>query len=63
MAFLAYTLGLRHAFHADHIGAIDNTIRKLVHQKENPNGVGFFFSFGHSTVVLLMAVVTVYTVH
>ena len=63
MAFLAYTLGLRHAFDADHIAAIDNTVRKLVHQKENPIGVGFFFSFGHSTVVLLMAVVTVYTVH
>jgi len=53
MAFLTYTLGLRHAFDADHITAI-NTVRKLVHQKENPNGVDFFFSFGHSTVVLLL---------
>ncbi|WP_090639948.1 HoxN/HupN/NixA family nickel/cobalt transporter [Neobacillus massiliamazoniensis] len=56
MAFLAYTLGLRHAFDADHIAAIDNTVRKLVQQKKNPIGVGFFFSLGHSSVVFLMAV-------
>lgn len=56
MAFLSYTLGLRHAFDADHIAAIDNTVRKLVQQKKNPTGVGFFFSLGHSTVVLIMAV-------
>lgn len=43
MAFLAYTFGLRHAFDADHIAAIDNTVRKLVQQKQNPVGVGFFF--------------------
>jgi high-affinity nickel-transport protein len=58
MGFLAYTLGLRHAFDADHIAAIDNTVRKLVQQGENPTGVGFFFSLGHSTVVTLMAVAT-----
>jgi high-affinity nickel-transport protein len=57
MAFVAYTLGLRHAFDADHIAAIDNTIRKLVQQKKNPVGVGFFFSIGHSSVVFLMAFV------
>ncbi|RKP50175.1 HoxN/HupN/NixA family nickel/cobalt transporter [Cohnella endophytica] len=55
---LAYTLGLRHAFDADHIAAIDNTVRKLVQQKENPIGVGFYFSLGHSTVVFCMAIIT-----
>ena len=52
MGILAYTLGLRHAFDADHIAAIDNTVRKLLQQKRNPVGVGFYFSIGHSTVVL-----------
>ena len=53
---LAYTFGLRHAFDADHISAIDNTTRKLLQQGKRPVGVGFFFSVGHSTVVLLIAV-------
>jgi high-affinity nickel-transport protein len=53
---LAYTLGMRHAFDADHIAAIDNTTRKLVHEGKRPLGVGFFFSLGHSTIVLLVAV-------
>ena len=53
---LAYTFGLRHAFDADHISAIDNTTRKLLQQNHKPVGVGFFFSLGHSTVVLLIAV-------
>jgi nickel/cobalt transporter (NiCoT) family protein len=53
---LAYTFGLRHAFDADHISAIDNTTRKLLQQGHKPVGVGFFFSLGHSTVVLLIAV-------
>jgi len=53
---LAYTFGLRHAFDADHISAIDNTTRKLLQQHHKPVGVGFFFSLGHSTVVLLIAV-------
>jgi high-affinity nickel-transport protein len=52
---LAYTFGLRHAFDADHISAIDNTTRKLLHDGHKPMGVGFFFSLGHSTVVLLIA--------
>lgn len=60
--FLAYALGLRHAFDVDHIVAIDNTVRKLVQQKENPAGAGFFFSLGHSTVVLLMVLVTALSV-
>jgi nickel/cobalt transporter (NiCoT) family protein len=55
MGVLAYTLGLRHGFDVDHIAAIDNTIRKLAQEDENPLGVGFYFSMGHSTVVLLMA--------
>ena len=53
---LAYTFGLRHAFDADHIAAIDNTTRKLLHEGGRPVGVGFFFSIGHSTVVLLIAI-------
>lgn len=53
MGLLAYTLGLRHAFDADHIAAIDNTVRKLIQQQRNPLGVGFYFSIGHSTVVFL----------
>src|SRR5215467_3902058 len=53
---LAYTFGLRHAFDADHIAAIDNTTRKLLQRGEKPVGVGFFFSLGHSTVVFLIAV-------
>src|SRR5437762_9744747 len=53
---LAYTFGLRHAFDADHISAIDNTTRKLLQSGNKPVGVGFFFSLGHSTVVFLIAV-------
>src|SRR5262249_35575765 len=53
---LAYTLGMRHAFDADHIAAIDNTTRKLLSDGQRPLGVGFFFSLGHSTVVFALAV-------
>src|SRR5712664_3922427 len=53
---LAYTFGLRHAFDADHISAIDNTTRKLLQEGRKPVGVGFFFSLGHSPVVFLIAV-------
>ncbi|HEY7052871.1 MAG TPA: HoxN/HupN/NixA family nickel/cobalt transporter [Mycobacterium sp.] len=52
----AYTLGLRHAFDADHIAAIDNTTRKLMADGQRPLAVGFFFSLGHSTVVFGLAV-------
>jgi high-affinity nickel-transport protein len=52
---LAYTFGLRHAFDADHIAAIDNTTRKLLQDGKRPLGTGFFFSLGHSTVVLTLA--------
>ncbi|WP_274651159.1 HoxN/HupN/NixA family nickel/cobalt transporter [Paenibacillus humicola] len=58
LGILAYTLGMRHAFDADHIAAIDNTVRKLVQQKKSAMGVGFFFSLGHSSVVCIMAVIT-----
>ncbi|BBZ52004.1 HoxN/HupN/NixA family nickel/cobalt transporter [Mycobacterium heidelbergense] len=51
----AYTLGLRHAFDADHIAAIDNTTRKLMSDGQRPLAVGFFFSLGHSTVVFALA--------
>jgi high-affinity nickel-transport protein len=60
---IAYTLGLRHAFDADHIAAIDNTVRKLVQQKEDPAGVGFFFSLGHSSVVFVMAMLTAFSIN
>ncbi|GGB40425.1 nickel/cobalt efflux system [Flexivirga endophytica] len=47
----AYTLGMRHAFDADHIAAIDNTTRKLLSDGKRPMSVGFWFSLGHSSVV------------
>ncbi|HEY5471873.1 MAG TPA: hypothetical protein VIK32_01640, partial [Candidatus Limnocylindrales bacterium] len=50
----AYTLGMRHAFDADHIAAIDNTTRKLMGQGKRPLSVGFWFSLGHSSVVFVM---------
>ena len=52
----AYTLGMRHAFDADHIGAIDGTTRKLMADGQRPLSVGFFFSLGHSSVVFLLTV-------
>jgi len=56
-AFLAYALGLRHAVDADHIAAIDNVTRKLMQDGQRPVAVGFFFSLGHSTVVVLASAV------
>jgi len=53
---LAYTLGMRHAFDADHIAAIDNTTRKLVSEGKRPLSTGFFFSLGHSSVVFALAI-------
>jgi high-affinity nickel-transport protein len=55
----AYTLGLRHAFDADHIAAIDNTTRKLMAEGQRPLSVGFFFSLGHSTVVVALGALVV----
>jgi len=53
----AYAFGLRHAFDADHIAAIDNTTRKLLADGKRPMGVGFFFSLGHSTIVFALSFV------
>ncbi|NTF87225.1 HoxN/HupN/NixA family nickel/cobalt transporter [Agrobacterium rhizogenes] len=55
-AFLAYMFGLRHAFDADHIAAIDNVVRKLMQEKKQPYAVGFFFSLGHSSIVVLASI-------
>ena len=54
-ALLAFTFGLRHAVDADHICAIDNVTRKLMQERQRPLGVGFFFSLGHSTVVVALS--------
>ncbi len=56
-ALLAYSFGLRHAFDADHIAAIDNVVRKMVQEKKRPYAVGAFFSLGHSTVVIVASLV------
>jgi high-affinity nickel-transport protein len=55
LGLTAYTLGLRHAFDADHISAIDNTTRKLMAEDKRPLSVGFWFSLGHSTVVFALS--------
>lgn len=55
-ALLAYSFGLRHAVDADHIAAIDNVTRKLMQEGKRPVGVGFWFSIGHSLIVVLAAV-------
>jgi high-affinity nickel-transport protein len=52
----AYTLGMRHAFDADHIAAIDNTTRKLMADGQRPVAVGFWFALGHSSLVVVLAV-------
>jgi len=61
LSVTAYTLGLRHAFDADHISAIDNTTRKSMNQRQGtdkprPFAYGYFFSLGHSTIVVAMGV-------
>ncbi|MGP8302139.1 HoxN/HupN/NixA family nickel/cobalt transporter [Streptomyces inhibens] len=55
LGITAYTLGMRHAFDADHIAAIDNTTRKLMADGKRPVSVGFWFALGHSSVVVAMA--------
>ena len=60
---LAYTFGLRHAFDADHISAIDSTTRKLLQQRQKPVSVGFFFSLGHSSVVFVIALALGLAIH
>jgi high-affinity nickel-transport protein len=56
LGFVAYMFGLRHAFDADHIAAIDDTVRFMLQRGKRPLGIGFFFSLGHSTIVLALAV-------
>src|SRR3984893_13375315 len=56
LAVIAYTFGLRHSVDADHISAIDNVTRKLMQESKKPVAVGFFFSLGHSTVVIGLTV-------
>ena len=55
LGITAYTLGMRHAFDADHIAAIDNTTRKLMADGKRPVSVGFWFALGHSSVVVVLA--------
>jgi high-affinity nickel-transport protein len=54
VALMAWTLGARHAFDADHISAIDNTTRKLMSDGKRPLGTGFFFALGHSTAIVVV---------
>jgi nickel/cobalt transporter (NiCoT) family protein len=56
VAITAWFLGFRHAFDADHISCIDNTTRKLMADGKRPLGTGFFFSFGHSTIIMVVGV-------
>src|SRR5437764_459945 len=56
VALLAYTFGLRHSVDADHISAIDNVTRKLMQENKRPVAVGFFFSLGHSTIVVSLSI-------
>ncbi|HWZ72221.1 MAG TPA: HoxN/HupN/NixA family nickel/cobalt transporter [Casimicrobiaceae bacterium] len=56
LGFVAYMFGLRHAFDADHIAAIDDTVRYLLQKGKKPLGIGFFFSLGHATIVLCLAI-------
>ena len=60
-AFIAYGLGLRHAVDADHIAAIDNVTRKLMQEGKRPITVGFFFSLGHSTIVIAASILIALT--
>ena len=60
-ALIAYGFGLRHAVDADHIAAIDNVTRKLMQEDKRPIAVGFFFSLGHSTVVIAAAILIALT--
>ncbi|WP_227984844.1 HoxN/HupN/NixA family nickel/cobalt transporter [Nocardia spumae] len=59
LGITAYTFGLRHAFDADHIAAIDNTTRKLMSDGQRPKSVGFWFAMGHSTIVFALAALVV----
>lgn len=63
MAVISLTFGLAHAFDCDHIACIDNMTRKLVQQGGKTRGAGFFFSLGHSTIVICMGVATIFAVN
>ncbi|MFJ2543979.1 HoxN/HupN/NixA family nickel/cobalt transporter [Microbacterium sp. NPDC087589] len=63
LGIAAYLLGMRHAFDADHIAAIDNTTRRMVELGRPSSSVGLWFSLGHSSVVLLMCIVLAFGVH
>jgi nickel/cobalt transporter (NiCoT) family protein len=63
VAMTAWFLGFRHAFDADHISCIDNTTRKLMADGKRPIGSGFFFSLGHSTVVVAVGVGITFAAH
>ena len=56
VALTAWTLGMRHAFDADHISAIDNVTRKLMADGKRPLGTGFFFALGHSTIIFALGI-------
>jgi len=60
LGFVAYMFGLRHAFDADHIAAVDDTVRYLLQKGKRPLGIGFFFSLGHSTIVFFMAIAIIF---
>lgn len=60
LGIVCYVLGLRHGFDCDHIAAIDNTTRKLIHQGKKPSTVGMWFSLGHSTIVIALIVALIY---
>src|SRR5450631_3350291 len=55
LGLVAYMFGLRHAFDADHIAAVDDTVRYMLQKGKRPLGIGFFFSLGHSTIVFILA--------
>ena len=60
LGFVAYMFGLRHAFDADHIAAVDDTVRYMLQKGQRPLGIGFFFSLGHSTIVFSLAVAIIF---
>jgi high-affinity nickel-transport protein len=60
LGFVAYMFGLRHAFDADHIAAVDDTVRFMLQKGKRPLGIGFFFSLGHSTIVFALALAIIF---
>ena len=61
LGLTAYLFGLRHAFDADHIAAVDDSIRFMIRSGEKPLGTGFFFSLGHSTIVFTLAAIIIFS--